>query len=201
MVKNIRIISAFMFAGFLLIGCAPGIVLAPSGVYKAGDASQEVTLDRDWSDATAVFNNQKSKAKLLTIDGILLNRLYISHGLTESEPLFVGQNGDTKTHIAPRPNSNMSLSEQMDYVTRSLGEINFQKIQYKSPKPVTISGQKGIRFELAMRNNEGLDINGLAQAVSKDGKNYYIVYLAPKEYYYNSSLKNAIAVMDSAKLP
>ena len=201
MVKSFRIISTLTITGFLLIGCGPSVVLAPSGIYKVGDNNLEVTLDRDWNDATAVFNHQKSKAKLLTIDGVLLNRLYISQDLTVNDPLFVGQNGDTKNHIAPRPNDNMSLTEQMDYVTRSLGEVDFKKVNYKSPKPVTISGQKGIRFELNMRNNDGLDINGLAQAVTKDNKNYYIIYLAPKEHYYNSNLKNAIAVMDSAKLP
>ena len=62
-------------------------------------------------------------------------------------------------------------------------------------------GTKGVRFEITMRTKDGLNMKGMAQAVSKGGKSYYIVYLAPAEHYYAANLANAVAVMDSVTLP
>jgi len=95
----------------------------------------------------------------------------------------------------------MSLTEQMEFVANSVSELGFVKVEYASPKPVTVSDTKGVRFEIITKTKEGLDTKGLAQAVSKNGKNYYIVYIAPKIHYFNANKNNVIAIMDSQKLP
>lgn len=181
----------------LITSACASITLAPAGSYKN---EQEVTLDRDWSDLSPVTYNNKN-VKTLTIDGPLLNLVYISQGLTEKDPLFIGPEGDNKNHIAPRPKENMSLTEQMEFVANSVSELGFLKVEYASPKPVTVSDTKGVRFEIITKTKEGLDTKGLAQAVSKNGKNYYIVYIAPKIHYFNANKNNVIAIMDSQKLP
>ncbi|MBN8646821.1 MAG: hypothetical protein J0L55_02620 [Caulobacterales bacterium] len=181
----------------LITSSCASITLAPAGSYKN---EQEVTLDRDWSDLSPVTYNNKN-VKTLTIDGPLLNLVYISQGLTEKDPLFIGPEGDNKNHIAPRPKENMSLTEQMEFVANSVSELGFLKVEYASPKPVTVSDTKGVRFEIITKTKEGLDTKGLAQAVSKNGKNYYIVYIAPKIHYFNANKNNVIAIMDSQKLP
>lgn len=94
----------------------------------------------------------------------------------------------------------MSLSEQMEYVGRAMTELGFLRVETKTPRPVTVSGQRGIRFELTMRTTEGLAMSALAQAVNKNGLNYYIIYLAPSAHYYAATLPNAIKVMDSAAI-
>ena len=181
--------------------CVSPPILAPAGKYNAEE--QIVTLDRDWSDYSPLQGVYipKSKVRFLTIDGASLNRLYISEGLSTADPLFVGPNGDRKSNPAPRGSENMSLSEQIEYVAKSIVELGYTKIETKSPKPVKISGQSGVRFELSMKTKEGLNISGLAQAVAKDKKNYYIIYLAPSQNYYSKYLSNVTNIMDSALLP
>lgn len=181
----------------LIASACASITLAPAGSYKN---EQEVTLDRDWSDLSPVIYNNKN-VKTLTIDGPLLNLVYISQGLTEKDPLFIGPEGDTKNHVAPRPKNNMSLTEQMEFVTNAVSELGYLKVEYASPKPVNVGDTKGVRFEINTKTKEGLDTKGIAQAISKNGKNYYIVYIAPKIHYFNANKNNVISIMDSQKLP
>lgn len=185
-------------AAVLLSACASAPTLAPAGPFTNG--SSTVTLDRGWS--VYPVANKKLKVRQLTIDGQLLNVMYISDGLTPADPLFINwQEGDTASRPAPRGKVNMSLSEQMEYVTTALSELDYLKIETASPKPVTVSEAKGVRFELTARTKDGLNMRGLAQAVSKKGKSYYIIYMAPAEHYYTASLKNVVAAMDTQKLP
>ncbi len=186
----------------LLVACATGPTLAPAGKLSVVSA-YSVNLDRNWSDVTTLYVSGKApKVKVLTIDGINLNRLLVSDGLTSSDPLVVSPTkGDTATNPAPRGKADMSLSEQMEFVSRAVSELDYQKVETLNPKPVTLGGVKGVRFELSGKTSDGLNIKGTAQAVSSKGLSYYIVYLAPAEHYYDASLTNAVAVMDSAKLP
>ena len=75
----------------------------------------------------------------MTIDGVLLNRLYVSNGLGSDDPLMIGIGGDNKNDPAPRGKADMSLSEQIEYVGRSVSELDFLNVETKSPKPVTLS--------------------------------------------------------------
>ncbi len=180
----------------LLSACASAPVLAPAGKF------QSLTLDRDWSDATTVYPGKGPKTKFLTVDGFLLNRLYVADGVGPADPLFISPTkGDTSTNPAPRGKADMSLTEQMEYVASAVGALDYQKVETSNPKPVMVGDTKGVRFELTAKTTEGLNIHGLAQAVSKKGLSYYVVYLAPQEHYYDATLKNAVAAMDSQKLP
>ncbi|MDV6329843.1 hypothetical protein [Asticcacaulis sp. 201] len=193
--------AATAAAAVLLTGCASGPPLVPAG--KMSVASKySVTLDRNWADVSKLFFRRAPKVRILSIDGVLLNRLYVSDGLTFVDPLMVNaMRGDTKNSPAPRGKLNMSLSEQMEFVSSSLATMDYLKVETSNPKPVTISGAKGVRFEFTARTAEGLNLHGLAQAVSDKGLNYYIVYIAPEEHYYAANLKNVVATMDSANLP
>lgn len=197
--------KAFLACILILGACATGPTLAPTGTFDSG---QKVVLDRNWSDVTGMWRvvdgrilPSNKKVKTLTIDGSDLNSLYISQGLGSEDPLMIGPNGNSRSNPSPRPSNNMSLSEQIEYVGRSMTEAGYLHVETKSPRPVNLSGQRGVRFELNMRNSAGLNISGLAQAVNKGGLNYYIVYIAPSEYYYQSHLDNVIKTMDSATLP
>ncbi len=186
----------------LLVACASGPTLAPAGKLSVASA-YSVTLDRNWSDVSTLYAGGKTaKVKVLTIDGVNLDRLLVSDGLSSADPLIISPTkGDTPTNPAPRGKANMSLSEQMEFVSSAVSALDYQKVETLNPKPVTLGGVKGVRFELTGKTSDGLNIKGMAQAVSNKGLSYYIVYLAPAEHYYDASLTNAVAVMDSAKLP
>lgn len=185
----------------LLTACVSAPPLAPAGKLTI-TSPYSVTLDRNWTDVSKLFYRRAEKVRILSIDGVLLNRLYVSDGLSSSDPLMINMmQGDNKNHIAPRGKAGMSLSEQMEFVAASVSELDYQKVETRNPQPVTIGNTRGVRFEFTARTTDGLNMRGLAQAFSDKGLSYYIVYIAPEEHYYDASLANVKAVMDSSKLP
>ena len=200
--KRLILPAIAVLSSLLLSACvSTSPVLAPTGKFAAGAAS--VNLDRDWTDMSNTYmTGRGSKVRVLTIDGLNLNKMLVSEGLTATDPLTISTStGDTKSHPALRGKADMSLSEQMEFVSDSISQLDYHKVETANPQPVNIDGVKGVRFELTGVTTDGLNIKGLAQAVSKGGLNYYVVYLAPAEHYYDANLPNAKAVMDSVKLP
>ena len=199
--KKLKLLSLAMFAFpvFLLTSCAVTPQLVPAGEFGQG---QIVRLDRAWSDYSPLQGVYfaKTKVKFLTIDGALLNRLYISEGLSEKDPLFRKTNFEDKYNPAPRPSKEMSLLEQMEFVSKSLNELEYIKVSTNSPKSVTIAGERGVRFGLEMQTSDGLIMRGLAQAFRKNSLNYYIIYIAPNIHYYEANLASVNAAMDSATI-
>jgi hypothetical protein len=181
-----------------LASCAATPVLAPKGDFNGG---QKVTLDRDWSDVSNIYVSNNKKTRMLTLDGFALNRLYISDGLGPNDPFLIGPQGNRASDPAPVGGENPSLSEQISYMERAIATLGYLAVEAKSPKPVDLGGVRAVRFELSMRTKEGLNYKALAQATTHKGKAYYILYLAPEVHYYDLSLKNAVAAMDTAKLP
>ncbi|MFT3996276.1 MAG: hypothetical protein QM667_12570 [Asticcacaulis sp.] len=185
----------------VLLSACGGATLAPKGALAVG-TGYSVNLSRDWSDISTFYYNRAKKVKILSIDGPGLNRLFVSEGLTAADPLMVHpQKGDNKNAPAPRGKANMSYSEQIEFVSTSLSALDYQKIETSTPRPVDLNGTRAVRFDITAKTPEGLNIKGLAQAASKGGHGYYIIYLAPEEHYYGLSLNDATATMDSAKLP
>lgn len=181
-----------------LASCAATPVLAPKGDFNSG---QKVTLDRDWSDVSTIYVSNNKKTRMLTLDGFALNRLYISDGLGANDPFLIGPQGNRASDPAPVGGDSPSLSEQISYMERAIATLGFLSVEAKSPKPIDLGGVRAVRFELSMRTKEGLNYKALAQATTHKGKAYYILYLAPEVHYYDLSLKNAVAAMDTAKLP
>jgi len=194
-----KAIAATALTAVLLSGCG-GATLAPKGALAVG-TGYSVSLSRDWSDISPLYLHAK-KVKILSIDGAGLNRLFVSEGLSAADPLMVNpQKGDRKDAPAPRGKASMSYSEQIEFVSASLAALDYQKIETDAPKPVDLQGTRAVRFEITAKTPEGLDVRGLAQAATKGGLSYYIVYIAPTEYYYDRSLSDVVATMDSARLP
>lgn len=190
---------ALTLAVVLLSGCS-AVVLAPKGHLAVGSTS--VTLSRDWTDISKLYYQRAKKVKILSLDGPDLNRLFISEGLSSKDPLMVHpQRGDRKSAPAPRGKANMSFQEHIELVSTSLAVIDLQQVTTSSPKPVDLNGTRAVRFDITAKTSEGLDLKGIAQAASKGGLNYYIVYIAPTEHYYGAALNDVLATMNSAKLP
>ena len=166
-----------------------------SGPYKVGNSTY--TLDRSWNDMTSVTTPQKG-VRLLSLDGPKLNGLYLSQGLKEGE--FLARPNSRRERNTPSWRADMGLSEQIEFVRDSVEAYGYERVQTTSPRPVTLSGQRGIRFDVDGVTTEGLKIKGYGQIVTKDSLAYVAIYLAPEEHFYPESRANALAAMDSLAL-
>ncbi len=182
---------AALGAALLLSACTT-VTLAPAGAYPVGKGSQ-VTLNRAWSDFTPISGLKK--VRLLSIDGPLLNRLYLSEGLTSGD--YIVQPANRREATTPVYDASMSINEQVEFIANSVTALGYQRVTTSGLRPVTISGVRGVRFDIEAATEEGLVIRGLGQAVRNGDALHVGIYLAPGEHYFAESLPAAEAAMDT----
>lgn len=191
---RLRTLIVALVATSLLAGCA-GITKAPAGPAKVG--STQVTLGRDWSDVSALMVGRSKKVRLLSLDGPLLNRLYVSDGLTPGDYLVKPV---AKERPTPVVRADMSVSERIEFVVDSVSAMGFQRVEAGKPRPAPVGGHPGVRFDLTAKTSEGLDLAGSALAAEAGGKTYVVIYLAAAEHYYAANLSEVESIMASAQL-
>lgn len=183
---------ATLFAA--LSACAT-VTLAPAGPYTVG--SQSVTLGRSWSDISILLPGRPKNVRLLSIDGPLLNRLYIADGLTDGQ--FIVRPA-TKERPTPTWKSGMSPSEQVEFVADSVSALDYQRVETEDLRPARVGGVDGLRFNISAKTAEGLDISGVAQVAESGGRLFLILFLAPTEHYFGAQKAEVEGIMSSARL-
>jgi hypothetical protein len=187
-------LRALACAALLLgLSACTTVTLAPAGAYAVG--SHGVTLGRSWSDISIILPGRPRNVRLLSIDGPLLNRLYIADGLTDGQFLVKPMRKERPT---PTWRSGMSPSEQVEFVTDSVAAMDYQRVETSDLRPTTVAGADGMRFDLSAKTAEGLDISGMAQVVETGGKLFLILYLAPSEHYFGAQKAEVEGIMASA---
>jgi hypothetical protein len=177
-----------------LAGCAT-IASAPAGDYKVA-SGYTVTLGRQWSDLSSTIVGRPKNVRLLSIDGIFLDRLYLVDGLKPGEFIVKAASKDKPT---PTYRSGMAPTELVEFVADSTAALDYQRVETSHLRPVNFGGTDGIRFDIAAQTNEGLDIAGQAIVAERAGKLYVTLYLAPKEHYYDAYLPEVEKVFSSAR--
>jgi hypothetical protein len=191
---NWRAAAACVLACAALTGCA-SVTSAPAGLYDAPKPYQ-VTLGREWSDISVMSGAPSKSVRLLTIDGPLLNRLYIVGGLAPGEFMFRSM---SKTQPTPTVRKEMSATERMEFITDNLGVMGYQRVEMARPRPAKFGQADGVRFDFTAKTADGLEIKGTSQVAEIDGKLYAIVYLAPAEHYFQATLPEVEKVMSSVR--
>jgi hypothetical protein len=163
-----------------------------SGSYRAGRA-YSVTLVRQWSDITYMLPNRPPNLRLLSIDGPLLNRLYLA-ALEPGQSLFRPSDRDT-----PRPTyrTDMSDTEMVEFVIDCVAQ-EYQSPEATALRPQNFGAAPGVRFDIATHTAEGLDISGTALAARVGERMQLMLFLAPSEYYYDALLPDVEAIFASA---
>lgn len=182
-------------AALALSACAT-VSSAPVGAFKVGEA-YEVALGREWSDISATMANRTKKVRLLSIDGPLLNRLYLTDGLVPGDYLIKPA---AKEQPTPVIRADMSASERLEFVTDSVAALEYQRVQLVRPRAAKLGEASAVRFDLNAQTKEGLEMRGTGVIAEKDGKVYVLLYLAPAEHYFAAILPEVETVMASARL-
>lgn len=172
-----------------LAGCATGGLV--SGRVESGATA--VTLTREWSDITFLLNPRPRNLRMLSIDGPLLNRLYLA-SLEEGESLLRPSDRDT-----PRPTYRIDMSdtEQAEFVIDCLAQ-EYQGPEARALRPQNVGSTPGVRFDLTARTAEGLDISGTALVARENDRLHVILFLAPTEHYYGAFLPEVETIFGSA---
>ncbi len=180
-------------AAVALSACSP-ITLAPAGAYRVG-SGHSVTLDRPWNDVSGVWAGRPPKVRLLTLDGPQLNRLYLTEGLTEGDAIARVQRREA--HAAVYADA-MSVTEQVEFIAESVGALGYERVTTSGVRPVTVDGERAVRFDIEAATSEGLNIRGIGQAAKRNGKLFVAIYLAPAEHYFEAARVSAETAMGGA---
>lgn len=182
-------------AGAATLGaCAVTPETVPAGRYDS-EAGFAVTLEQDWSRWPEAIN-PATHGEYLTQDGVLLNRLHLVT-LKDGATLVRTARGDT----APQYNASGSELEIVDFVTASLDDVGYNAVMAEDIRPATIDGEDGLRFALAGKWENGLDVRGDAAAVARAGQLHLIFFLAPALHYYGALSEDVDAIIASVDLP
>jgi hypothetical protein len=166
---------------------------APTGAYKVGEAYQ-VTLGREWSDMSALLGVRQKGVRILSIDGPLLNRLYLSEGLSPGDALI---QSTVKERPTPTYKADFSPQECVEFVGESLSALNYDKVETANLRPAKFGDADAVRFDLTAKTKEGLDMSGSAEVSQKGGKLYLILFIAPTEHYFADGLPEVESIMTS----
>lgn len=179
-------------AGTLAVsGCAGGGLV--SGLVKSGSVTAH--LPREWSDITFMLPPPRPRnVKMFSIDGPLLNRLYVAT-LSEGGSLLRPRDRDT-----PRPTyrSDMSDNEIVEFVIDCVAQEYVQP-EANALRPQSMGSTTGIRFDISTRTSEGLGISGTSLAASASDELQLLLFLAPTEHYYGAFASEVDSIFASAR--
>lgn len=163
-----------------------------SGAY-ARVGSFNVTLPRVWSDITFMLPNRPPNMRLLSIDGPLLNRLYLAD-LQPGESLLRPTDNDT-----PRPifRTDMTDTELVEFVVDCVA-VEYQAPEASALRPQPFAGHPGVRFDLAAQTSAGLNISGTALVARAGDRLFLMLFLAPSEHYYAAMLPEVETIFTGA---
>ena len=186
-------LALFALSIVALAGCA-SISRAPAGPLKVG--ASQVTLGRDWSDVSVMVPNRPKKVRVLSIDGPMLNRLYVSDALSPGDAIV---RSPAKERRTPVIRADMSATERMEFVADSVSAMGYQRVETSSPRPGAYGGRPAVVFDISAKAEDGLDIAGRGLVALIDGKTHVLIYVAPAEHYFAANLTEVEQVFASAQ--
>lgn len=191
-VRNLRIGAAV--AALIALSACAGLKAVPPGPYASG--GYQVTVGRTWTDLGPLIGSPKA-VRMLTIDGPMLNSLFIIDGLKPGEYLV---RAPSKEKPTPTWKAGMTPTEQVEMVADSLVAIGFQRVATDNLRPVKVGDKDGMRFDITAQTSAGLDVAGIAQLAEINGRLYIIIYTAAAEHYFQATKAEVEGVLNSARV-
>lgn len=186
---KIFLISAVMLA---LSACATGPQLAPAGLYDAG--SYQVRLTTDWN-AIPVRTDKGKKAHLLTLDGPLLNSVYLFSDIKQGDALIKERR---KENPVPTFDPALFELELVEFLMDSLQKgSGLGSVTTSNIRPDSFAGNDAVRFEFTGISGSGLHMSGEALMAVADDMLDLILFIAPSEYYAQKDRANIDAIFNS----
>ena len=133
--------------------------------------------------------------RLLSLDGPALNRLYLTDGLVAGDFLV---KPTAKEKPTPTYQKGMAPTELVEFVANSVSALNYERVETSGLRPTKLAGADGLRFDIKAKTHDGLEMAGTAAVAETGGKLYVILYLAPREHYFQATLSEVEAVIGSA---
>lgn len=189
-----RLVGGFVLAAALVAsGCAGGVTAVGAGPYAVGRA-YNVTLGRTWNDISSMAPQRVQNLRLLSLDGPLLDRLYLAHDIAPGAGLIRPVNREDRV---PLYRADMTSRELVEFLNETLIAWGYTNVENAALRPADFSGRQGVQFEFTAQTKEGLNMTGRAAAAAQNNRLQAAVYLAPTEHYYAANQPEVDAIFAS----
>lgn len=192
----------YLVAGALTLAVLPaGPALAGWKLMNQGapvtvaKGTLRVTPSESWNRTSA---RPIPRGELWTLDGALLNELYLVSGLLPGETLY--RDTAKKERPLPKLAAVMQLTDIPEFFESSNRlALNTSVFQITGAEPARFGGHDGVKFafEYALPGST-LTRKGIAVATIASGKLYLISFIAPSLFYFDRDRAKAEAIMASA---
>ncbi|MBY9065807.1 hypothetical protein K1X12_02800 [Hyphomonas sp. WL0036] len=173
--------------------CAVTPQAVPAGLVSS-PAGFDVTLKEDWSRWPEQLNTT-TVGEYLTKDGLLLNRLHFA-SIESGKPWIRA----AKDADVPRYRQSASEIETVDFIVSSLKRIGYSEMAASNIRPESLDDQKGIRFDLQGKWENGLNVRGDAAFVPSTDGLKLVLFMAPAIHYYDASAEEVDEAIQSINL-
>lgn len=189
--KHMHVIVTIVLA-LLLAACASGGPLVQPGRTTAGgDLSIEAGME--W---TRMGNTRE---QLWTLDGPLLNTLYLIPTVREREFIFLGNRQTRRRPDGAFYHRGMRADELRDLIVDGMRATGAVNIVASNLRPADFGGREGLRFDMTMDNESGLKYRAMAAAFEHDKGLALALFYAPVEYYYPRDEAKVSAMLDTLR--
>lgn len=191
--RSMRAFALAAIASLLLVACASsGGRLVRPGANPAG-GNLTIHSEMEWTRAAA------RRYQLWTMDGELLNMLYLIPAVHEGEYIFLGQRQTKRRPDGPYYHRDMRADEIRDLVADGLLGVGLVGVQAQNLRPFDFGGREGLRFELSMSNEAGLHYQGQVAAFEHAKGLALAIFIAPREHYYPRDAEKVSRMLDTLR--
>jgi hypothetical protein len=176
-----------------LAGCATtGGRLVQPGPNPAGNRLT-INSEMEWTRAST------TRYQLWTIDGELLNMLYLVPAVREREYIFLGRRQTQRRPDGPFYHRGMRPDELADLIADGLRLAGLVNVATSNLRPTDFGGREGLRLDFSSSSTEGLAYEGMAAAFEHEKGLALAVFLAPREYYYPRDAAKVSRMLDTLR--
>lgn len=177
----------------LLAACAGGGPLVRPGPQIV---SGRLVIDAgmEWTRMTGY------REQLWTMDGPLLNSLHLIPAVREREFIFLGERQTRRRPDGAFYRRGMRPDEIRDLIVDGMRAAGAVNVTTSNLRPVSFGGREGLRFEMAMDNEQGLKYRAMAAAFEHDQGLALALFYAPSEHYYPRDEARVSAMLDTLRL-
>lgn len=143
---------------------------------------------------------QTTRYQLWTMDGELLNRLYLVPTVREKEFIFLGQRQTKRRPDGAFYQRGLRPDELRDLILDGLRAAGTANVEARNLRPARFGARDGLRFEFSLANEEGLKFQGMAAAFEHEKGLSLAIFMAPTEYYYPRDEAKVSKMLDTLRL-
>ncbi|MGW8367564.1 MAG: hypothetical protein ACWGPN_02655 [Gammaproteobacteria bacterium] len=196
--RNVQVLAGL---AILASGCATiePYTLVSHGSRQIGDV--EVSVAGVWNNVPDRYlTYARDDAEVWTRDGVLLDRFIVIPGVQDGQPLFRERDESGALpvfHPGMLPHELAELTESS--LVKLLGE-GTTIVTTDNLRPHRFGEDRGVMFDFTATTRDGPRYRGVVGTIAVAGRLYVLMYLAVDPYYFDKTLPDAIAQIETARV-